>query len=41
MVNEATISRLYEMKLSAMAASYRQQTGDNGITDPAIIIIYK
>jgi len=31
MVNEATISRLYEMKLSAMAASYRQQTGDGGI----------
>jgi DNA replication protein DnaC len=31
MVNEATISRLYEMKLSVMAASYRQQTGDNGI----------
>jgi DNA replication protein DnaC len=31
MVNEATISRLYEMKLSAMAASYRQQMNDNGI----------
>jgi len=31
MINEATISRLYEMKLSAMAASYRQQMGDNGI----------
>ena len=32
MVNEATISRLYEMKLSAMAASYRQQMNDSGIT---------
>jgi len=32
MVNEATISRLYEMKLSAMAASYRQQMDDNGFT---------
>ena len=31
MVNEATISRLYEMKLSAMAASYRQQADDNGM----------
>ena len=31
MVNEATISRLYEMKLSTMAASYRQQVGDSGI----------
>ena len=31
MVNEATISRLYEMKLSVMAASYRQQMGDVGI----------
>ena len=31
MINEATISRLYEMKLSVMAASYRQQTGDSGI----------
>jgi len=31
MVNEATISRLYEMKLSVMAASYRQQISDNGI----------
>ena len=31
MINEATISRLYEMKLSAMAASYKQQMGDNGI----------
>ena len=31
MVNEATISKLYEIKLSAMAASYRQQTEDNGI----------
>ena len=31
MVNEATISRLYEMKLSTMAASYRQQMNDNGI----------
>ena len=32
MVNEATISKLYEMKLSAMAASYRQQIDDSGIT---------
>ena len=31
MVNEATLSRLYEMKLSAMAASYRLQMDDNGI----------
>jgi len=31
MVNEATISRLYEMKLSAMAASYRQQMDDSGL----------
>jgi DNA replication protein DnaC len=31
MVNEATISRLYEMKLSAMASSYRQQMDDSGI----------
>ena len=31
MVNEATLSRLYEMRLSAMAASYRQQMVDNGI----------
>ena len=31
MMNEATLSRLYEMKLSTMAASYRQQMGDNGI----------
>lgn len=31
MVNEATVSRLYEMKLSAMAASYRQQMDDSGI----------
>ena len=30
MVNEATISMLYEMKLSAMAASYRQQMDDGG-----------
>jgi len=30
MVNEATISRLYEMRLSAMAASYRQQMDDPG-----------
>ncbi|MCL2880829.1 MAG: IS21-like element helper ATPase IstB [Treponema sp.] len=29
MVNEATISRLYEMKLSVMASSYRQQQEDN------------
>ena len=32
MVNEATISKLYEMNLSTMAASYRQQMDDNGIT---------
>ena len=31
MLNEATISRLYEMRLSTMAASYRQQMSDNGI----------
>jgi DNA replication protein DnaC len=31
MVNEATMTKLYEMKLSAMAASYRQQ-----MEDPAI-----
>jgi hypothetical protein len=31
MVNEATITMLYEMKLSAMAASYRQQIQDNAI----------
>lgn len=31
MVNEATLSRLYEMKLSSMAASYRQQMNDTGI----------
>jgi DNA replication protein DnaC len=31
MLNEATISRLYEMNLSTMAASYKQQMGDNGI----------
>ena len=31
MINEATISRLYEMRLSAMAAYYRQQIDDNGI----------
>ena len=31
MVNEATISRLYEMRLSVMAASYRQQMDDNGL----------
>jgi DNA replication protein DnaC len=31
MVNEATITRLYEMKLSAMAASFRQQMDDSGI----------
>jgi DNA replication protein DnaC len=31
MVNEATLSRLYEMKLSAMAASYRLQMDDSGI----------
>ena len=31
MVNEATISRLYEMKLSAMASSYKQQMDNIGI----------
>jgi DNA replication protein DnaC len=31
MMNEATITRLYEMKLSAMAASYRQQMENNSI----------
>ena len=31
MVNEATLSRLYEMKLSAMAASYRLQMDDTAI----------
>ena len=31
MINEATISKLYEMKLSTMAATYRQQANDNGI----------
>ena len=31
MVNEATITRLHEMKLSAMAASYRLQMEDNAI----------
>jgi DNA replication protein DnaC len=31
MVNEATITKLYEMMLSAMAASYRQQMEDNCI----------
>jgi DNA replication protein DnaC len=31
MVNEATMSMLYEMKLSAMAASYRQQMDDAGV----------
>ena len=31
MINEATLSRLYEMRLSAMAAYYRQQMDDNGI----------
>src|SRR5215469_18883896 len=29
MVNEATTTKLYEMKLSAMAAAYRQQMKDN------------
>jgi len=32
MINEATISRLYEMRLSTMAATYRQQMNDNGIS---------
>jgi len=31
MVNEATVSRLYEMKLSVMASSYRQQMNDGGL----------
>ena len=31
MINEATISRLYEMKLSVMASSYRQQMNDTGL----------
>jgi len=31
MVIEATISKLYEMGFSTMAASYRQQLGDSGI----------
>ena len=31
MINEATISQLYEMRTSTMAASYRQQMNDNGI----------
>ena len=31
MVNEATVTRLYEMKLSVMAATYRQQMADNAI----------
>jgi DNA replication protein DnaC len=31
MMNEATIAKLYEIKLSVMAASYRQQMADNGI----------
>jgi DNA replication protein DnaC len=32
MVNEATLSKLHEMKLPSMAASYRQQMDDGGIT---------
>lgn len=32
MMNEATISRLYEMKMSVMASSYKQQMSDNGIS---------
>jgi DNA replication protein DnaC len=31
MVNEATITKLYEMMLSTMAATYRQQMEDNSI----------
>jgi len=31
MVNEATISKLHEMKLSAMAEAYRQQMGDSAL----------
>ena len=31
MVNEATMTKLHEMKLSVMAASYRQQMQDNAI----------
>lgn len=34
MVNEATVTKLYELHLSAMAASYRQQTDD-----PAIVTL--
>lgn len=33
MMNEATIARLYEMKLSVMASSYRRQMNDNGISN--------
>ena len=32
-MNEATIARLYEMKLSVMASSYRRQMNDNGISN--------
>jgi len=31
MVNEATVARLHEMRLSVMASSYRQQMEDNAI----------
>jgi DNA replication protein DnaC len=31
MMNEATVTKLHEMKLSAMAASYRQQMGDPAV----------
>jgi DNA replication protein DnaC len=33
MVNEATMTKLYEMKLSAMAASFRQQTEDPALNN--------
>jgi DNA replication protein DnaC len=33
MVNEATMTQLYEMKLSAMAASFRQQTEDPAVNN--------
>jgi len=32
MVNEATISKLYEMKLSVMASTFRQQSEDNALS---------
>ena len=33
MVNETTISKLYEMRLTAMADSYREQLKDNAFSD--------